>query len=256
MSRQNLWTDDEMILVLDLYFKLPFGRLNRCTPEVKKLAKLIGRTDNSVALRLVNFAACDPVIIESGRHGMASGAKRCQPFWDAYCNNREELYLRAEQIKAQIKHQNIESYLNLTPEDFIGKERETVIQARVNQTTFREMVLNYYENRCAISGIDIPSLLVASHIVPWVENVNHRLNPSNGVCLSSLYDKAFDGGLITIRDDYTVQLSKELEEHSQKEYFQVFFMKIKDRPIWVPEMYAPDVDFLHYHQSTIFAPHN
>lgn len=38
MAQINLWTDDEMIIVLDLYFKLPFGRLNRNTPEVKALA--------------------------------------------------------------------------------------------------------------------------------------------------------------------------------------------------------------------------
>ncbi len=72
MARSNLWTDDEMIVVLELYFKLTFGRLNRNTPEVKALAQLIGRSDNSVALRLVNYAACDPYILNSGRHGVGT----------------------------------------------------------------------------------------------------------------------------------------------------------------------------------------
>ena len=53
----NKWTREELILALDLYYRLPFGRLNRSTPEVIELANLIGRTNNSVALRLVNFAA-------------------------------------------------------------------------------------------------------------------------------------------------------------------------------------------------------
>ena len=44
MPRQDLWTDDEMIVALGLYFKLPFGRLNQSTPGVKYLASLIGRT--------------------------------------------------------------------------------------------------------------------------------------------------------------------------------------------------------------------
>ena len=63
---RRLWTRDEMILTLALYFQLPFGRLNHTTAEVKELAKLMNRTENAVALRLVNFAACDPYITESG----------------------------------------------------------------------------------------------------------------------------------------------------------------------------------------------
>lgn len=93
MSR-NLWTRDELILVLDLYFRLPFGRLNRSTPEVMELANLIGRTNNSVALRLVNFAACDPVIIESGRTGMSGGLSICKPIWDEYSENEKICFMK------------------------------------------------------------------------------------------------------------------------------------------------------------------
>ena len=48
-----------MILTLALYFQLPFGRLNHTTAEVRDLAKLMNRTENAIAMRLVNFAACD-----------------------------------------------------------------------------------------------------------------------------------------------------------------------------------------------------
>ena len=74
MTRKSAnWTRDELILALSVYFQLPFGRLNRVTPEVKELARIIGRSDNSAALRLVNFAACDPYIVNSGRSGMVGG---------------------------------------------------------------------------------------------------------------------------------------------------------------------------------------
>lgn len=63
MKKGTLWTRDEYIVVLNLYYKLPFGKLNRGTKEVKELAALMGRTNNSVAMRLSNFAACDPYII-------------------------------------------------------------------------------------------------------------------------------------------------------------------------------------------------
>lgn len=40
MSLRILWTEDELIVVLDLYFKLPFGKLHRNNPEVKALVNV------------------------------------------------------------------------------------------------------------------------------------------------------------------------------------------------------------------------
>ena len=73
------------------------------------------------------------------------------------------------------------------------------VKTRVNQNVFRKIVLANYNGKCALTGIDISELLVACHIIPWSENEQERLNPENGICLSSLYDKAFDKGLIIYR---------------------------------------------------------
>lgn len=255
MSR-NYWTDEEMILTLDLYFKLPFGRLNKSTSEVKQLAKLMGRTDNSVALRLVNYAACDPYIRETGRTGMTSGMSKCMPYWNYFSNNKEELFLRAEEIKAKLTQKPIEQLLSLNPQDFIGKERETVIRQRVNQNSFRSMILGNYNEKCAITGICLPQLLIASHIIPWSDNVNERLNPENGICLSPLYDKAFDRGLIGIRTDYTIIISKELKEYHNEEFYALNFTNVENKLISLPEEHAPNKTFLEYHLEHIFKIHN
>lgn len=253
---RNLWTDDEMILVLDLYFKLPFGRLNRRTHEVKELAKLIRRTDSSVAFRLVNYAACDPYILETGRHGMDAGRGKCLPYWNEYAHKKELLFLKAQEIKARLHNITLEEQLFLKAEDFYGSTREVTIQQRVNQFAFREMILSNYENRCALTGIDIPELLVASHIVPWSVDESNRLNPSNGICLSPLYDKMFDRGYIGIREDYTVELSKELKQNIRKDYYDEHVAIIEDRRLIMPVEHAPNLDFLEYHYNNIFSRHN
>lgn len=108
MSR-NLWTHDELVLTLALYFQLPFGRLNHTTPEVRELGQLIGRGENSAALRLVNFAACDPYILETGRHGMQSGVGVCKPVWDEYVGDKERLYREAAEIRARLQKQLLRS---------------------------------------------------------------------------------------------------------------------------------------------------
>jgi putative restriction endonuclease len=64
------------------------------------------------------------------------------------------------------------------------------IKARVNQNIFRQIVIANYSNKCAITGIDIPGLLLASHIIPWAKNEVERLNPENGICLSPPNDTA------------------------------------------------------------------
>lgn len=255
VKRQNkIWTREELILALSVYFQLPFGRLNRTTREVKELAKLVGRTDNSAALRLVNFAACDPYITKSGRHGMTSGIGVCKPIWNEFVNDRERLFNEAQHIKAAILHVSIEESLNITNNDLEGKEKATIIKQRVNQNVFRTMILSNYEGRCAITGINISELLVASHIIPWAESTpKQKLDPENGLCLSSLYDKAFDKGLMTISpDDYTIQLSSALREYESEEYFDKHFGYYSCKPITMPIEHRPNRDFLAYHRDNVF----
>jgi putative restriction endonuclease len=70
----------------------------------------------------------------------------------------------------------------------MGEERIREVKTRVNQSVFRQIVMSNYACKCAITGIDVPEFLVASHILPWSKSVDERLNPENGICLSSLYE--------------------------------------------------------------------
>ena len=251
---RRLWERKELILALSVYFQLPFGRLNRSTPEVMELARLLGRTSNSAALRLVNFAACDPYIINSGRTGMPAGIPVCKPIWDEYANDKERLFFEAQKIKAELMQKSIEESLNIPQTLLVGKEKEAVIKQRVNQSVFRTMILQNYENQCAITGINVPDLLIASHIIPWANSTaEQRLAPENGICLSALYDKAYDRGLLTISpDDYTIILSSALLEYETKDYFDTHFGSIAGNKIIMPIEHTPNRDYLAYHKENIF----
>lgn len=252
MATRNLWTHDELVLALALYFQLPFGRLNHGTPEVQELGRLIGRTKNSVALRLVNFAACDPYILSTGRHGMSGGEKVCQPIWDEYVDDKGRLFREAAEIKARLHNQSVEDTLGISLEDFVGHEREAIIRQRIDQSAFRTMVLNNYECRCAVTGITIPELLVASHIIPWAERSDTRLNPENGIYLSALYDMAFDRGLIGIDSHYEIILSDKLKAYDGRDFYGAHFAKVEHQRIILPEEHKPDLQFLEWHRDCIF----
>ncbi|MBN3750414.1 HNH endonuclease [Burkholderia sp. Se-20373] len=74
------------------------------------------------------------------------------------------------------------------------------------QKVFASAVKDNYGHRCAITGIESKDFLVASHIVPWSEDQNIRLDPSNGICLSLIMDRAFERGHLLIEDDLTVRV--------------------------------------------------
>ena len=77
-------------------------------------------------------------------------------------------------------------------------ERTAIIQSRIGQGVYRKSLIDKYNGRCIITGIDHPNLLVASHIKPWAASSNkERLSVDNGLLLSATYDRLFDCGLIT-----------------------------------------------------------
>jgi hypothetical protein len=74
------------------------------------------------------------------------------------------------------------------------------------QKAFAAAVKANYEYRCAITGVGTKDFLVAAHIVPWSEDQSIRLDPSNGICLSLIVDRAFEKGYLQIEDDLTIRI--------------------------------------------------
>jgi putative restriction endonuclease len=251
----KLWTRDELILALNLYLKLPFGKLHSRTPEIIHLAKIMDRSANSVAMRLNNFANVDPFHQKRGIKGLEGGKKQVQPIWDEFINNKDELLFESERILANKEKIELETKFAETLkgiEDLKGEVKIRAVKTRVNQNVFRQIVLANYNGKCAISGIDIPDLLVASHIIPWSKNEKERLNPANGICLSPLYDRAYDKGYIGINEKHEILLSPELKKKEPASYYMNNFGSLVKSKLLLPTKYLPKQEFLQYHLDTIF----
>lgn len=252
---RKLWTKEELILVFNLYLKLPFGKMHTRTPEIIEMANLLGRTVNSIAIRLTNFAACDPYHQNRGVKGMVGGIKQCQPIWDEFAENKEVLIFESEQILAEKENQTIETKFDdllFDLKDLKGETKIREVKTRVNQNVFRQIVIANYSGKCAISGIDLPELLFASHIIPWSKNEDERLNPENGICLSALYDKAYDKGLIAINEQYQILISDKLKKKKDADYYGKYFAPIERQSLIQPQRYFPQKDFIQYHLDVIF----
>jgi putative restriction endonuclease len=250
MAKSPNWTREELIVAFNLYLKLPFGQMHKGNAKVKELAAILGRrTSDSVAMRLTNFASVDPYHQNRGVKGMSGGYSQVKPIWDEFINNQEDLVFESERILAEYKHETLEEAypeIEFDLKDLKGETKTRLVKTRVNQSVFRQMILKTYESRCAISDIDLPELLVAGHIIPWADNEHERLNPENGLCLSNLYDRAYEKGLICVDTDYKLLLSKRLNEHTTKEFYQQFFGRFEHQLIRIPKSYQPRKEFLEY----------
>ena len=219
------------------------------------MAGLIERTPGSVAMRLNNFAAVDPFHQRRGILGLPGGKKQVEPIWNEFIENKEDLLFESERILAGMENRSLEEKFSGALQDIQrlkGEDRFREVKTRVNQNVFRQIVTANYLGRCAVSGIDISDFLVASHIVPWSKNEKERLNPENGICLSSLYDKAYDKGYIGINERYEVILSTAIKKKEKEPYYKPWFAPLSSMKINLPQKYFPAKSFLQYHMDVVF----
>jgi len=253
MPRPNDWTREQTLAALHVYFQLPFGQLHQRNPLIRNLAEWIGRTPGSVALKLVNFASLDPQVRESGRAGMTNASQLDKRIWDELNGDWDHV---ADEAARAYENYGIErgvapgsDVLDDVPEIAEGKTVTAMVKVRVNQARFRRAVLASYNARCCISGLSVPQLLIASHIVPWSMDAKNRLNPQNGLCLSALHDRAYDIGLISVLPDFTVRVSKRLQDVELDGFTKETLSKYNGKKIALPERFKPNPSFLQAHAA-------
>ena len=96
-------------------------------------------------------------------------------------------------------------------------ERSGLVVSRVGQGYYRQQLIEKFDGKCAVTGISIRSILIASHIVPWADSTDEeRLDVHNGILLSPLYDALFDkhlisfdeSGMLMINNSFRIELLK------------------------------------------------
>lgn len=254
------WTREHFLIALNLYCKLPFGKLHRGNPIIIDTAKKMGRTPNSLAMKLCNFAALDPVQRDRGIRGLPGATKQDRLMWDEFFASLPTLGAESEQLLHDLFTRDETKEVDLLARNRVrlvpptgDTETQATVRVRRGQQFFRQAVLTAYDLRCCVSDIPVPRLLVASHIKPWRNFPNERLNPCNGLCLSTLHDAAFDNGLFTLDEVLRVVLSKQLKRHLPQPVLQECFVKFEGQRIRLPGKLAePCPRCLAYHRENIF----
>lgn len=246
---RNDWTRQELIVAFNLYCRTPFGRIHNRNPEIIALAKAIGRTPSALSWKLANFSRFDTSVTGRNLTGATHGSKLDRQIWEEFNSDWDRLAIESERLRSKLLDVPL---TGTAVEEFpLGRTKRTSVEVRVNQGFFRSVVLAAYEARCCITGLAIPDLLCASHIVPWSTDVRNRTNPRNGLCLNALHDKAFDRGFISVDLDFRVIISP-LIKRSNDAAADDLLARYEGIKINLPHRFQPSADFLAYHNSEIF----
>lgn len=264
--RKN-WSREETLLAFRLYCYTPFGKLHQHNPDIIQLAQQIGRSPAAVAMKGCNFASLDPQHQQRGVTGLPNRSQLEDQIWQAFTHDSEAIAAEAEALH--------DSFATQTAKD-IGAdaapapplqlpagptEVERTVRTRRVQRFFRQAVLAGYGHRCALTGLAIPQLLNASHIIPWSTpgSEQHRADPANGLCLNALHDRAFDRGLITFDENHRLLVSPLLADDTTPggaggpgglgRFADAFTPQTQ---LSLPERFAPSPEALAYHREAVF----
>ncbi|MDY4584431.1 MAG: HNH endonuclease [Candidatus Onthomorpha sp.] len=118
------------------------------------------------------------------------------------------------------------------------------MKQRVSQSFFRSAVMSSYNHHCCISGITLPSLLEACHIVAWSDDKLNRTNPKNGLCMNSFFHKAYDKHLLGISPDMKIVISEKLRTASCEQSFASYISNLNGKKILLPDKFLPQRELL------------
>lgn len=255
---KNLWTRDELLIALNLYYKFPYGQFHTNNPVIIEVAEKLQRTPSALVMKLCNFGSLDTRHQLRGVQGLKGISKADRQIWQEFEDNWTELALESEeklQVLLGVINEQQEDFTRLDFSEKIKTETEAIRKVRIGQNFFRKTILALYNYRCCITGNPIPLLLTASHILPWSQFPEQRLNPHNGLCLARTHDTAFDRGLISFDEDLRLIIGHEIEKKAQdqgSETLALNFINYRGKTLNVPDRFLPDLDFLNYHRYHIF----
>lgn len=251
----TLWAREELILALYLYCQIPFARTKANNPEVIRLAHFLERTPSSVARKLGNFGAFDPLLAQKGITGLTHHSKMDKTIWEEFDQNWDQLIEKSRHL---LTEQYEESTLpsekrnsSVISQPSGATEQPRVVKTRLRQAFFRRAILSSYLDSCCVCGIDLTQLLIASHIIPWSANQKTRVDPRNGLCLCALHDKAFDRGLISVKPTHEIAVSHSVN-NSYAPFTDTALAAFQEQKIRLPERFSPNPEYLQWHFENVF----
>lgn len=247
------WTYQETQMAFALYYLIPVNEIDKKDADVWRLAEGLDRTPRSVAMKLWNIASLDERRIEQGKAGLSHASSLDARVWEDYREQGDDfvwagIELLDSVLKKDEVSQNVQ-YATVSMHE--GGERVVLAKQRINQSYFKNSLLQIYGSSCCLTGLHILELLIGSHIKPWSKCASgiEQVDPRNGLLLNAFHDKAFDKGLITLSNNMEVIVSQRVEHNEPNDLWLWAYDGAK---ISLPTCNLPAAEYIEYHQDCVF----
>lgn len=195
-------------------------------------------SDSDLAESLNDFAVREEISLPEGA-AFSMSVKDIQSLYP--------LLRRAFQLSRSLPCEPLREFEKQTRELPSTTEAERLVVQRVGQDIFRSRLMDYWDGKCAVTGLDVSELLKASHIKPWrdCESDAERLDVFNGLLLSPNLDAAFDRGFISFDDEGKILFSSLLQSTSSQHLGLSSTLKIQK----LEEQHKP---YMQWHRERLF----
>lgn len=237
------WTREEAIIALYVYAQIPLRECSKKHPLVVEYAKILGRTPDSLNMKIANFARLDPCLKAQKISGLRNGAKIDEEVWRESRADPDKFEAECKRLVAEYTAQSVAACEN---GGSIPRERDI--------SFFRRAVLCAYDHKCCISGVcggNDDALLDVARIEESVPNRN--ADPCNGLCLNVFFRRAYDAMLVAVDFNMKIAVSPNLIHMVRETEFQDYLAGLNGREISRPERFSPDESLLAKHFSRFSA---
>ena len=254
MANKN-WTREELLVAIKVYCALAFGQFHSKHPKIIEVSQALGRTPSSLAMKLCNFASLDPTMAGKGLKGASKADKE---MISALLEAPEAVILDSElAYQNLVINHSLTGHHQLSTAEFVynsveNTEQVATVKVRTVQAFFRKMIISSYQYHCAVCRLNVPELLIASHIIPWSVNEKLRVMPTNGISMCALHDRAFDRGLISFDAKYHMLISPKLHECQPNEAKKILLLNYEHQKMKLPFRFYPDNQSLKWHRENVF----
>ncbi|MEQ9097192.1 MAG: HNH endonuclease [Phycisphaerales bacterium] len=248
MPRNTHWTESETLAAFWLYSVTPRHRWNEQTPDIRVLAEHLDRTPAAVLMKLHNLASRDPARLAIGRKGLGHASELDAKIWKRLEQDHPNTVLSAERAWLELTGQTpTESEHTTEPRSLAAVASDSTLN-----TFFRRAVLACYEERCILTGLAIPELLVATHIITPASDPQRVGDPQNGLCLNPLHHQAFAKGFLALDANWTILVTPALSLDGVGGGLANQLGGLAGRKAEMPERFEPDREALRWHREHVF----
>ena len=194
-----------------------------------------------------------PSLRASGRTGLEGGVSKAErQLWDEMESDWTAFENERARAVSHLGLGNSEVQIDVQLPSDVPTEQMASVTVRRSQGYFRQIVLAAYQGTCAISGLAVPEMLNASHIIPWSKYEKRQTDPRNGIALNVLYDRGFDRELISIDRRLRVLVSSRLKGVVASDFHRSTLIAIEGSQVFAPKRFGPDPTALEYHRDIVF----